>query len=69
MREMQYEWRDKQRSQVSEWRSSCVGAEVLWIQGSTDHWTLIAPLASPFYQGQAPVLIVIPVPIPIYLPR
>ena len=67
MREIQYEWRDEQKSQVSEWRSSCVAAEVPWIQGRVDHWILIVPFASSFYQGQVPDLIVIPVPVKVKL--
>ena len=44
-----------------------MAAEVPWIQGSVDHWILIVPLASPFYQGQVPDLIVIPVPVKVKL--
>lgn len=69
LRENQYEQRAQQRSQVSERRGSCLGAEVPWIQGSTDHWTFIAPLASSCHQCQVPDLIFNPVPIPICLPH
>lgn len=69
MRENKYEQRAQQRSQVSERRGSCLGAEVPWVQGSTDHWIFIAPLASSCYQCQVPDLIFNSVPTPVYLPH
>ena len=44
-----------------------MAAEVPWIQGRVDHWILIVPFASSFYQGQVPDLIVIPVPVKVKL--
>ena len=46
-----------------------MGAEVPWVQGSTEHWTFIAPLASSCYQCQVPDLIFNSVPTPVYLPH